>query len=440
MADLLRYLNDHPGLFVAAGALLSAICGVIGLAIKWWQANRDRNELQHQVSDLQHQLGQLRERSKHLEEDCTAAQAANHDARSELQRVQTQAQETQTELTNQLEAAKEESQRHDAAGKKTAKLIKQMLKLEGRLWEKRIHVSAGKFRPLDGRRAPIISLLNLKGGVGKTTLTAHLGAALVNRGYRPLLVDLDLQGSLSGMFIPGDLLVKRSDDELLLQHFLAHAAHHRALNLLDYVAPILGDRAGLVATSDKLAYAELNLTVHWLLRLGKRDTRFLLRRALHQKRVTKQYDVILLDCPPLINTCCTNALAASDYVLIPVMPSKKAMERVPQLLFTLRELRTRINPDIQPLGMILNRTYGQTLTAVEQDDWRQLQHQCQDRWGSPVYACRTHVRRTNEVRDAESAFAAPAPQSELYDTFKRLVLEIEERLPRECRRAATAPV
>ncbi|MFO0966095.1 MAG: AAA family ATPase [Gemmataceae bacterium] len=75
--------------------------------------------------------------------------------------------------------------------------------------------------------------------------------------------------------------------------------------------PILDDaECGIVPTSDKLAYAEMNLTMSWLLKLGKKDTRFLLRRALHQKRITNRYDLVLMDCPPLINTCCVNALAA----------------------------------------------------------------------------------------------------------------------------------
>jgi chromosome partitioning protein len=156
--------------------------------------------------------------------------------------------------------------------------------------------------------------------------------------------------------------------------------------------------------------------------------------------VTNDYDVILLDCPPLINICCVNALAAADYVLVPVTPSKKSLERVPQLLTMLRALGSRINPTIQPLGMILNRTHGHNLTGMEQDSWKQMQNQCQDVWGAPVYACRTHIRQTTEVRDSETQFAAPGPGSELYDYFQRLVLELEERLPRECRRAATAPV
>lgn len=440
MDEILRYFENHPGLFIAAGAIVSAVCAVIGAVVQWYRMKKDRNELQEHVNELNLQLGQMQATCEHLERNYGQAQNETQQVRADLQKAQEGAQVKQDQLTKELEAATERAVQMERKETRDARLIKQVLRLEGRLWEKRIHAGAGRFRPLADRKTAIIAVVNLKGGVGKTTVTAHLGAALAHRGYRPLLVDLDLQGSLSTIFIPADKIFERAKEELLLQHFLGHAAHHRRMNLLDYVAPILDDRAGLVATSDNMAYAELNLTMHWLLRLGRRDTRFLLRRALHQRRVTKEYNVILLDCPPLINTGCVNALAAADYVLVPVTPSKKSLERVPQLLKMLRALGARINPTIHPLGIILNRTYGQNLTAMEQDSWKQLQNQCQDVWGSPVYACRTHIRQTTEVRDAESQFVAPGPGSDLYDYFKRLVLELEERLPRECRRTATAPV
>jgi cellulose biosynthesis protein BcsQ len=440
MDDLFRFFESRPGLFLAVGALVSAVCAVFGLVFKWYRMKKDRNELQDQVGQLTLELGQTQERHKNLQEDYADAQGQTQKVRAELQAAQQEAQEKQRELTKDLESAAERALKMQANEKRAARWVRQMLELEGRLWEKRVHTGAAKFRSLSERKTAIVSIVNLKGGVGKTTITAHLGAALVNRGYRTLLIDLDLQGSLSTMFVPHDKIYERAKESRLLQHFLNHVAHHRALNLLEFVEPILEERAGLVETSDSMAYAELNLTMHWLLRLGKRDTRFLLRRALHQKRVTNQFDVILLDCPPLINTCCVNALAASDYVLIPVMPSRKSAERVPQLLKTLRDLSARINPQIQPLGLVFNRTHGHNLTAMGQDLWKQVQIHSQDQWGSPVYACRTHIRQTTEVRDTESAFAPPSPGSELYDYFQRLVLEIEERLPRECRRAATAPV
>jgi cellulose biosynthesis protein BcsQ len=115
-----------------------------------------------------------------------------------------------------------------------------------------------------------------------------------------------------------------------------------------------------------MAYAELNLTMQWLLRLGKRDTRFLLRKALHQKRVTNRFDIVLLDCPPLFNTCCVNALAASDYLLIPVLPSRKAAERVPLLLERLQRVLELYDKAIDP-HVTLNQIEA-AIKSLEQND------------------------------------------------------------------------
>lgn len=439
MAQLLRYIEDHPGLFIAAGAVISALCTVVGLWFKWRKDQRERDEFFDQLAQLKLEHGGLQERHMILETDYAVLKMEADEGVLELQSAKDRAIEKEKALTAALEAVKDRMSSMEANERRAARLVRKMLELEGRLWEKRVHAGTPRFRPLTERKSAIVSVVNLKGGVGKTTIAAHLGAALAGRGYRPLLIDIDLQGSLSSMFIPLDQMKQRGDDSRMLQHFLSHAAHG-SLSLLEFVAPILDDRAGLVATSDKMAYAELNLTLHWLLRLGRRDTRFLLRRALHQKRVTREYDFILLDCPPLINTCCVNALAASDFVLVPVTPSRKSAERVPQLLKVLRDLSSRINPNIEPLGLIMNRTHGHSLTGLETDYWTQVQVHSQDQWGTPVYACRTHIRQTTEVRDAETLFTAPEAGSELHDTFQRLVLEIEERIPRECRRTATASV
>ena len=84
-------------------------------------------------------------------------------------------------------------------------------KLEGYLLKAKAMQARPRFKPLSERKRPIVSVLNLKGGVGKTTLTAHLGAALARKGYRVLLIDLDLQGSLTGLMLPPEV-IKTSQD------------------------------------------------------------------------------------------------------------------------------------------------------------------------------------------------------------------------------------
>src|SRR5262249_17390943 len=104
-------------------------------------------------------------------------------------------------LTAKNEAAAE--QLNDAANSRTAHAARgrRALALEGAIWTQRTMAGTPRFVPLDERRTPIVSVLNLKGGVGKTTVTAYLARALAASGYRILLVDLDLQGSLSSLFI-----------------------------------------------------------------------------------------------------------------------------------------------------------------------------------------------------------------------------------------------
>jgi cellulose biosynthesis protein BcsQ len=124
-----------------------------------------------------------------------------------------------------------------------------------------------------------------------------------------LLLDLDLQGSLAGLFLPGKAQEDLYNNEKMLADFSASSFGAEYPNLLDYTAPILSEgKSGLVPTTDGLAYAETNLTIRWVLREGNRDPRFLLTRELQLKRITNAYDVVLLDCPPLMNVCCVNAL------------------------------------------------------------------------------------------------------------------------------------
>src|SRR5262249_55920542 len=144
-----------------------------------------------------------------------------------------------------------------------------------------------------------------------------------------------------------------------------------------------------VCATDHLAYAEQALTLQWLLRLGKFDARFLLRQGLHGKwqsrHIAQKFDIVLMDCPPIMNTCCVNSLAASDYVMVPVSQSQKAAERVPILLKRLRQLKDTVHPQLELMGLLPNRcSKGTGLTDWEKDTWDHLQIQCQDQWGLPV--------------------------------------------------------
>jgi chromosome partitioning protein len=332
---------------------------------------------------------------------------------------------------------------HDEARKELESEQRRILKAMergGLTWVDRVlQRQMVEFRRLEngGRTTPIISLLNLKGGVGKTTATANLGAAMAHLGYRVLLIDLDLQGSLTNLFLADEEQDQFQQQHLLLEDFLFSSFDREFPNLLNYIRPTtqLGNGCGIVPTTDTLAYAEMNLTVRWFLRdPNGRDPRLLLRRELQLKRITDEYDIILLDCPPLINISCVNALAASDYVLIPVMPSRQATDRVSILLKRLRDFHANLNPDLKVMGAFANRTFGSELTSEEQSRLELLQENCRGVWGDSVRMFNTFIRQYAAIRDAEDERRPLERDEPMFEVFLSLAREVESYLPGFCRR------
>ncbi len=311
--------------------------------------------------------------------------------------------------------------------------IKRALETDGFTWTERVRYNAPEFRPLEERRMPIISVLNLKGGVGKTTLTANLGAALSRRGWKVLMIDLDLQGSLTSLFLPEQDQTVLEEKRRFIGDFLARSFDAEYPNLLSYAEPVLGSSgSAIVGTVDTLVYAETNLTVRWLLREGNRDPRFILRRELHLKRISNAFDIVLLDCPPLINVCCVNALAASDSVLIPVMPSKATTDRVPVLLSRMLQFREKINGQLKVLGLVANRTHGPELTSDEKNRLSELEIKARNVWGENVPRLDSFIRQSTEVRAAEDEHRPLTESDRMADAFELLAREIENRLPTFC--------
>jgi cellulose biosynthesis protein BcsQ len=335
-------------------------------------------------------------------------------------------------LMKNLEIAEHAAAQHKGELLFEQKRIQHALKGEGYTWHEKVLASVPEFKPLEstGRRTPIISVLNLKGGVGKTTIAANLGAALDQLGHHLLLVDLDLQGSLTSLFLSDrqtDVAVK---SHKVIADFLAASFDAESPNILDFIQHILAEgKSAVVPTTDQLVYEESRLTIRWMLREAARDPRFLLRKELHMKRVSSRFDMVLLDCPPMINVCCVNALAASDYLLIPILPSEQATARVPVLIERFKEFRENINPDLKILGIVINRTHGSELTTDEAARLVRLEGVCRDRLGEQVSQFETFIRQTPDVRRAEDEHRTLQATDNSYATFTELALEVESRLP-----------
>jgi chromosome partitioning protein len=191
----------------------------------------------------------------------------------------------------------------------------------------------------------IIALMNQKGGVGKTTTTVNLGAALAELGKRVCLVDMDPQAHLTINYG-----VEPSSDICSLYNMLVDGA-----SFLEAVFKI-DDNIALVPSSIDLAAAEVELVSV----LG-RET--LLKKRLEAAQ--HDFDFILLDCPPSLGLLTLNALAVADEVIIPMQPHFLALQGVAKLLETVQLVNKRINPKLKVSGIALTMFDSQTKLSNE---------------------------------------------------------------------------
>ena len=148
----------------------------------------------------------------------------------------------------------------------------------------------------------------------------------------------------------------------------------------------------------------------------------------------KRCDLVLIDCPPLLNVSCVNALAAADYLLVPVMPSPAATERVGPMLAWIQSLRGTLNPTLKILGVVANRTAKATgLGDVERNLWNAVRDQAHEVWGEDVFMFETFVPQRTEVRNAENDRRPLSETDDAFQFFRQMAAELCERLPQSSR-------
>lgn len=190
------------------------------------------------------------------------------------------------------------------------------------------------------RHPRIISLANQKGGVGKTTTAINLGTALAAIGERVLIVDLDPQGNAST-----GLGIDRRDRNVSTYDVLIGEAPLR-----DAVVPTAVPRLHIAASTMDLSGLELELGT-------TKDRAFRLRDAITalngNAADTADYTYVLIDCPPSLNLLTVNAMAASDAILVPLQCEFFALEGLSQLLQTVEQVRSTLNPNLTIHGIVL---------------------------------------------------------------------------------------
>ena len=225
----------------------------------------------------------------------------------------------------------------------------------------------------------ILAITNQKGGVGKTTTTVNLAASLAATKQRVLLIDLDPQGNATmGSGINKRDLQASVYDVLLGGKTVAEARVHSEAGKYD-----------LIPANRELAGAEVELVA-----LTNRETR--LRDAL--KIVSKEYDFVLIDCPPALNLLTLNGLCAAGSVMIPMQCEYYALEGLSDLVNTIRKVRSILNPDLEIEGLL--RTMFDPRNTLAQ----QVADQLQEHFGNKVY--RTVIPRNVRLAEAPS-FGVP---------------------------------
>ena len=229
--------------------------------------------------------------------------------------------------------------------------------------------------------AKIIAVANHKGGVGKTTSVASIGAALALRGKKVLLVDLDAQQNLSYT------LTHDEDPETSVYDTLVNDAPlpvvHVAKNL------------DLVPASLELARAEIDLSTK-IAREG------ILRTALEE--VAGGYDYILIDCPPSLGIVTTNALVAADELYLPLTAEALPMKGLAMLDDVVREVSRRVNPKLRLGGVFFTRYNNRRLN-------KEVVNMINERYGDKVFA--------TKIRENITLAEMPLSGQTIFDYDKR---------------------
>jgi len=192
----------------------------------------------------------------------------------------------------------------------------------------------------------IIAVANQKGGVGKTTTTVNLASCLAELGKRVLLIDMDPQGSATSGFGVNKVEQEKTVYELLLGEYSVNEC------ILRDVIP----GVSVIPSNVNLAAAEIEL-------IGIEDKEFILKKELEY--VLNDFDYIMFDCPPSLNTLTLNAMTTANSVIVPIQCEYLALEGLSDLITTVNLVKERLNPELDLEGIVFTMFDGRTVLSQD---------------------------------------------------------------------------
>lgn len=228
----------------------------------------------------------------------------------------------------------------------------------------------------------IVAIANQKGGVGKTTTTINLAAALAEHGSNVLIIDLDPQGNAST-----GLGIETDDRENTTYELLLDDAALEAV-----ISKTSVEGVAIVPSTVDLSSADIEL-------IANEKRSFLLHDALRQPAMENyEFDYVLIDCPPSLNLLTVNAMVAAHSVLVPLQSEFFALEGLSQLMLTIREIRQSANPSLRIEGVVL------TMYDARNNLSQQVEADARENLGDIVF--QTKIPRNVRVSEAPS-YAMP---------------------------------
>lgn len=249
----------------------------------------------------------------------------------------------------------------------------------------------------------VYALAQQKGGVGKTTTAINLGAALVERKHKVLLLDMDPQGALSaGVGI----------NPLALSETMYDALCNARFEITRIIRP--------TESGCDLAPANIDLAASEIMLVSEPGREYILKEKL--TGLNKLYDYILIDCPPSLGLLTLNALSAASGVIIPVQTQYFALRGMDLLFSTIEKVQARINPDLKVVGILPTMFDARTTHA------REVLEELRQTYGTRVLE--TVIPHT--VKLADSAMAGQSilsfnPNSSSATAYRDLALEVRKR-------------